>query len=224
MQEETVGPSLGAASIEAGFTACVVAFVLLMVFMCVFYGVIPGMVANVALLLNFFFMFGVLVSFQAALTMSGIAGMVLSLGMAVDANVLIYERTKEELRAGKNLKAALADGYGNAFSAIFDSNLTSIITAIILYNFGTGRIRRSCHDARYRYLCFVLYRSMDYPYGLRTLPQQGQVAQPYFRYRHQPQLPGQHEGQLHGQGRGFCNHLLDWCCGFNRFPLYPRTF
>ena len=141
VQEETVGPSLGAASIQAGFTACVVAFVLLMVFMCLFYGFIPGMVANVALLLNFFFTFGVLVSFQAALTMSGIAGMVLALGMAVDANVLIYERTKEELRAGKNIKNALADGYGNAFSAIFDSNLTSIITAVILYNFGTGPIR-----------------------------------------------------------------------------------
>ncbi len=141
VQEETVGPSLGAASIEAGFTACIVAFVLLMIFMCLFYGLIPGMVANIALLLNFFFTFGVLVSFQAALTMSGIAGMVLSLGMAVDANVLIYERTKEELRAGKNIKTALTDGYGNAFSAIFDSNLTSIITAIILYNFGTGPIR-----------------------------------------------------------------------------------
>ncbi len=141
VQEETVGPSLGAASIQAGFTACVVAFVLLMIFMCLFYGFIPGMVANVALLLNFFFTFGVLVSFQAALTMSGIAGMVLALGMAVDANVLIYERTKEELRAGKNIKNALADGYGNAFSAIFDSNLTSIITAVILYNFGTGPIR-----------------------------------------------------------------------------------
>lgn len=141
VQEETVGPSLGAASINAGFTACIVAFVLLMIFMCLFYGFIPGMVANVALLLNFFFTFGVLVSFQAALTMSGIAGMVLSLGMAVDANVLIYERTKEELRAGKNIKQALADGYGNAFSAILDSNLTSIITAVILYNFGTGPIR-----------------------------------------------------------------------------------
>ena len=141
VQEETVGPSLGAASIQAGFTACVVAFVLLMVFMCAFYGVIPGMVANMALILNFFFTFGVLTSFQAALTLSGLAGMVLSLGMAVDANVLIYERTKEELRAGKNIKQALADGYGNAFSAIFDSNLTSIITAIILYNFGTGPIR-----------------------------------------------------------------------------------
>ena len=141
VQEETVGPSLGAASIRAGFTACVVAFVLLMVFMCCFYGLIPGMVANVALILNFFFTFGILTSFQAALTMSGIAGMVLSLGMAVDANVLIYERTKEELKAGKGIKTALAEGYGNAFSAIFDSNLTSIITAVILYNFGTGPIR-----------------------------------------------------------------------------------
>lgn len=141
VQEETVGPSLGAASIQAGFTACVVAFVLLMVFMCCFYGIIPGMVANVALILNFFFTFGILTSFQAALTMSGIAGMVLSLGMAVDANVLIYERTKEELKAGKGIKTALAEGYGNAFSAIFDSNLTSIITAVILYNFGTGPIR-----------------------------------------------------------------------------------
>ena len=141
VQEETVGPSLGAASIQAGFTACVVAFVLLMVFMCCFYGLIPGMVANVALILNFFFTFGILTSFQAALTMSGIAGMVLSLGMAVDANVLIYERTKEELKAGKGIKTALAEGYGNAFSAIFDSNLTSIITAVILYGFGTGPIR-----------------------------------------------------------------------------------
>lgn len=141
VQEETVGPSLGAASIQAGFTACVVAFVLLMVFMCCFYGLIPGMVANVALILNFFFTFGILTSFQAALTMSGIAGMVLSLGMAVDANVLIYERTKEELKVGKGIKTALAEGYGNAFSAIFDSNLTSIITAVILYNFGTGPIR-----------------------------------------------------------------------------------
>ena len=141
VQEETVGPSLGAASIKAGFTACIVAFVLLMIFMCLFYGFTPGMVANCALLLNFFFTFGVLISFQAALTMSGIAGMVLSLGMAVDANVLIYERTKEELRAGKKIVQALKDGYGNAYSAILDSNLTSIITAVILYNFGTGPIR-----------------------------------------------------------------------------------
>ncbi|MDO4212125.1 MAG: protein translocase subunit SecDF [Bacteroidales bacterium] len=141
VSEETVGPSLGAASVKWGFISCIVAFVLLMIFMICFYGVIPGLVADSALLLNFFFTFGVLTSFQAALTMSGIAGLVLSLGMAVDANVLIYERTKEELRAGKQVKEALADGYGNAFSAIFDSNLTSIITAVILYNVGTGPIR-----------------------------------------------------------------------------------
>ena len=141
VQEETVGPSLGEASIRAGFTASIVAFVLLMIYMCLTYGFIPGMVANGALILNFFFTFGILISYQAALTMSGIAGMVLSLGMAVDANVLIFERTKEELRAGKNIKTALSEGYSNAFSAIFDSNLTSIITALILYNFGTGPIR-----------------------------------------------------------------------------------
>ena len=141
VSEETVGPSLGSASIQAGLYSAILAFILLMIFMCCYYGLIPGMVANFALILNFFFTFGVLTSFQAALTMSGIAGMVLSLGMAVDANVLIYERTREELRAGKGLKNALAAGYGNAFSAIFDSNLTSIITAIILYNVGTGPIR-----------------------------------------------------------------------------------
>ena len=141
VSEETVGPSLGSASIQAGLYSAILAFILLMVFMCCYYGLIPGMVANFALILNFFFTFGVLTSFQAALTMSGIAGMVLSLGMAVDANVLIYERTREELRAGKGLKKALAEGYGNAFSAIFDSNLTSLITAFILYNIGTGPIR-----------------------------------------------------------------------------------
>ncbi len=119
----------------------IVALILLMIYMCSMYGFIPGMVANGALVLNLFFTLGILSSFQAALTMSGIAGMVLALGMAVDANVLIYERTKEELRAGKGVKKALADGYSNAFSAIFDSNLTSIITGIILFNFGTGPIR-----------------------------------------------------------------------------------
>ena len=141
ISEETVGPSLGSASIKAGVESAIIAFILLMIFMCAYYGIIPGMVANLALILNFFFTLGVLTSFQAALTMSGIAGMVLTLGMAVDANVLIYERTKEELRAGKGLKQAIAAGYGNAFSAIFDSNLTSIITALILYNVGTGPIR-----------------------------------------------------------------------------------
>ncbi len=141
VQEDIVGPSLGQESINAGIFSFVVALILLMIYMCTMYGFIPGMVANGALFLNFFFTLGILSSFQAALTMSGIAGMVLSLGMAVDANVLIYERTKEELRAGKGVKKALADGYSNAFSAIFDSNLTSIITGIILFNFGTGPIR-----------------------------------------------------------------------------------
>jgi len=141
VQEDIVGPSLGQESINQGIVSFVVALILLMIYMCSMYGVIPGMVANCALFVNFFFTLGILTSFQAALTMSGIAGMVLSLGMAVDANVLIYERTKEELRAGKTVKAALADGYSNAFSAIFDSNLTSIITGIILFYFGTGPIR-----------------------------------------------------------------------------------
>ena len=141
VQEDIVGPSLGQASINAGVFSFIVALVLLMVYMCTMYGFIPGMVANGALVLNMFFTLGILSSFQAALTMYGIAGMVLALGMAVDANVLIYERTKEELRAGKGVKKALADGYSNAFSAIFDSNLTSIITGIILFNFGTGPIR-----------------------------------------------------------------------------------
>ncbi len=141
VQEDVVGPSLGAQSIQQGIISFVVAFIVLMLYMIVMYDFIPGMMANCALLVNLFFTLGILTSFQAALTMPGIAGMVLSLGMAVDANVLIYERTKEELRKGKQLKQALQEGYSNAFSAIFDSNLTSILTGIILYVFGTGPIR-----------------------------------------------------------------------------------
>ena len=139
--EDIVGLSLGQESIIQGIVSFIVALVVLMAYMCVMYGFIPGMVANAALFINFFFTLGILSSFQAALTMSGIAGMVLSLGMAVDANVLIYERTKEELKAGKGTRQAFSEGYANAFSAIFDSNLTSIITGIILFNFGTGPIR-----------------------------------------------------------------------------------
>ena len=141
VQEDIVGPSLGQESIQKGFTSFIIAFIILMIYMCCIYGFIPGMIANGALLLNFFFTLGILTSFQAALTMSGIAGIVLTLGMAVDANVLIYERTKEELKGGKSVQSALTDGYKNAFSAIFDSNFTSIITGIILFNFGTGPIR-----------------------------------------------------------------------------------
>ena len=141
VQEEVVGPSLGAQSIQQGIISFIVAFVLLMIYMLCLYGVIPGMMANIALIFNLFFTLGILTSFQAALTMPGIAGIVLSLGMAVDANVLIYERTKEELRAGSNVREAMKKGYANAFSAIFDSNLTSVITGFILYAFGTGPIR-----------------------------------------------------------------------------------
>ena len=141
VQEEVVGPTLGAASIQQGIESFAIAFVLLIVYMVLMYNFVPGMIANLALVVNVFFTLGILTSFQAALTMSGIAGMVLSLGTAVDANVLIYERIKEELRLGKGMKQAVAEGYGNAFSAIFDSNLTSLITGVILYVFGTGPIQ-----------------------------------------------------------------------------------
>ena len=141
VQEEVVGPTLGAQSIQMGIISFVVAFVLLMVYMVMMYNVIPGMMANLALLVNVFFTLGILTSFQAALTLPGLAGMVLSLGTAVDANVLIYERIKEELRSGKGMKQAVAAGYGNAFSAIFDSNLTSLITGVILLVTGTGPVR-----------------------------------------------------------------------------------
>ncbi|MGP1492109.1 MAG: protein translocase subunit SecDF [Prevotella fusca] len=141
VQEEVVGPTLGAQSIEQGLVSFAIAFVLLMLYMVVMYNIIPGMMANLALIVNIFFTLGVLASFQSALTMPGIAGLVLSLGTAVDANVLIYERIKEELRLGKGMKQALKEGYGNAFSAIFDSNLTSLITGVILLVTGTGPIR-----------------------------------------------------------------------------------
>ena len=141
VQEDVVGPSLGQEAISSGAISFALALVLLMFYMCSFYGIIPGLIADGALVLNIFFTMGILASFQAVLTLPGIAGMVLTLGMAVDANVLIYERTKEELRAGKSLGKAIADGYSNAFSAIFDSNLTSIITGVVLFYFGTGPIR-----------------------------------------------------------------------------------
>lgn len=141
VSSQVIGPSLGAQAIQNGFISFIVALILLMVFMVAFYGVVPGLVANVGIMLNLYFTFGILASLQAVLTLSGIAGIVLAMGMAVDANVLIFERTKEELRAGKKLRAAISDGYSNAFSAIFDGNLTSIITGIILLVFGSGPIR-----------------------------------------------------------------------------------
>ncbi len=141
VQEDVVGPSLGEEAIKAGAISFVLALIVLMLYMCTVYGFLPGMIANGAMLLNIFFTLGVLASFQAVLTLPGIAGMVLTLGMAIDANVLIYERAKEELKAGKTLPKAISDGYKNAFSAIFDANLTSILTGIILFAFGTGPIR-----------------------------------------------------------------------------------
>ncbi|HRF68699.1 MAG TPA: protein translocase subunit SecD [Muribaculum sp.] len=141
VSDTVIGPSLGKQAIHDGFLSFIIALVLLMIFMMAIYGFIPGLVANIGLVCNLFFTMGILASFQAVLTLSGIAGIVLALGMAVDANVLIFERTKEELRAGKNIRQAIADGYSNAFSAIFDSNLTSIITAVILLLYGTGPIK-----------------------------------------------------------------------------------
>ena len=141
ISDMVIGPSLGKQAIQAGFLSFLIALVLLMIVMGFIYGIIPGLVADLGLVCNLFFTFGILASFQAVLTLSGIAGIVLALGMAVDANVLIFERTKEELRSGKNLRTAIADGYSNAFSAIFDSNLTSIITGLILLFYGTGPIK-----------------------------------------------------------------------------------
>ena len=146
------------------------ALILLMIYMCMMYGFIPGMIANGALFLNFFFVLGVLSSFQAALTMSGIAGMVLSLGMAVDANVLIYERTKEELRAGKGVKKALADGYSNAYRS--DPWF--------------------CYDIDYRYSSILLHRCVHDPYSLRTLHEQGQTIEPYIHNPCFKKLDDQH--------------------------------
>jgi SecD/SecF fusion protein len=141
VQEDIVGPSLGQQAIQQGFISFLVALVVLMLYLIVMYGLRPGMIANGALLLNLFFTLGVMASFHVVLTLSGIAGIVLALALAIDANVLIYERIKEELRGGKVLKKAVEEGYGKAFSAIFDANLTTLLTCIILLAFGTGPIR-----------------------------------------------------------------------------------
>ena len=141
VSNNVIGPSLGAEAIQMGFISFIVAIILLMILMVAYYGWIPGLVANVGLILNLYFTLGILASLQAVLTLSGIAGIVLALGMAVDANVLIFERTKEELKNGKKLRQAISEGYGNAFSAIFDSNLTSVITGVILLFFGSGPIK-----------------------------------------------------------------------------------
>lgn len=141
VQEDIVGPSLGQEAITAGIFSFLLALVLLMIYICVIYGLIPGLIANSALIVNLFFTIGILAAFGAVMTLPGITGLVLALALAVDANVLIYERTREELRAGKNVKVAVVDGYKHAFSAIFDGHVSQVITAIILAYFGTGPIQ-----------------------------------------------------------------------------------
>ena len=140
IQEQVVGPSLGAESINAGLISFVIAFLLVLIYMVLFYQG-AGLVADIALLVNVLFLFGTLVSFGAVLTLPGIAGLVLTLGMAVDANVIIYERVKEELRAGKGLGKAIADGYSNAYSAIIDGQITTLLTGFVLFVFGSGPVQ-----------------------------------------------------------------------------------
>ncbi len=141
VQEDIVGPSLGQDAINSGLISFIIAFVLVLLYMIFYYGFIPGLIADLALFANVFFLFGILASFSAVLTLPGIAGIVLTLGMAVDANVLIYERIREELRAGKTMKRAIDDGFKGAISAIIDANVTTLITGIVLSVFGTGPIK-----------------------------------------------------------------------------------
>ena len=140
IQEQVVGPSLGAESINAGMISFIIAFILVLIYMIFFYAG-AGLVADIALLCNVLLLFGTLVSFGAVLTLPGIAGLVLTLGMAVDANVIIYERVKEELRAGKGLSKAIADGYSNAYSAIIDGQVTTLLTGLVLFVFGSGPVQ-----------------------------------------------------------------------------------
>ncbi|MFA5647051.1 MAG: protein translocase subunit SecDF [Bacteroidales bacterium] len=141
MQEEIVGPSLGQEAIDSGLRSFIFSFIIVLLFMVFYYSHKGGLIADIALMANLFFLFGVLASFQATLTLPGIAGIVLTMGMAVDANVLIFERIREELKAGKGIGLAISDGYKNAYSAIIDGNVTTLLTGVILYIFGSGPIR-----------------------------------------------------------------------------------
>ena len=141
VQENIVGPTLGQEAIDNGLISFIIAFILVLLYMIGYYGIVPGLIADIALLINVFFLFGVLASFGAVLTLPGIAGIVLTLGMAVDANVLMYERIREEMNKGKTMRKAIDDGIGHALSAIIDSNVTTIITGVILAYFGTGPIK-----------------------------------------------------------------------------------
>ncbi|MBS3807660.1 MAG: protein translocase subunit SecDF [Bacteroidales bacterium] len=141
IQSQTIGPSLGQEAINSGLTSFFIAFIVVMLYMIVYYSRKAGLVADIALLANMFFIFGILASLGAVLTLPGIAGIILTIGMSVDANVLIYDRIREELAAGKGVKLAVKDGYKNAYSAILDANITTFLTALILYIFGTGPIK-----------------------------------------------------------------------------------
>jgi len=141
IQSQTIGPSLGQEAINSGLTSFFIAFIVVMIYMIVYYSRKAGLVADIALLANMFFIFGILASLGAVLTLPGIAGIILTIGMSVDANVLIYDRIREELAAGKGVKLAVKDGYRNAYSAILDANITTFLTALILYIFGTGPIK-----------------------------------------------------------------------------------
>ena len=141
VQEDVVGPSLGEEAITSGLWSFIVAFLLVMLYMIFYYGLIPGVIADIALFINVFFLMGILAAFGAVLTLPGIAGIVLTLGMAVDGNVLIYERVREEIESGKNMKKAVHDGFNNAISAIIDANVTTLITGIVLFIFGQGPIQ-----------------------------------------------------------------------------------
>jgi SecD/SecF fusion protein len=141
VEDTVVGPSLGKEAVNAGLSSFLWAFVVVLIYMMLYYGYKAGVVADIALVVNMFFIMGVLAAFNAVLTLPGIAGIVLTIGMSVDANVLIYERIREELRGGKGLRLAIADGYKNAFSAIIDANVTTFLTGLVLFLFGTGPIK-----------------------------------------------------------------------------------
>ena len=140
VEEAVVGPSLGREAVRSGMNSFILAFIMVLAYMVVYYNR-AGLVAGLALIINVFFLFGILASLGAVLTMPGMAGIVLTLGMAVDANVIIYERIKEEIRAGKGFRLAITDGYQNAYSAIIDGNVTTLLTGIVLYVFGTGPVQ-----------------------------------------------------------------------------------
>ena len=168
-QEEIVGPTLGSESIQSGMYSFLIAFMLVLGYMLFFYSKKAGWAANVALLVNLFFLIGILASLGAVLTLPGIAGIVLTMGMAVDANVLINERIEEEVRAGKGLRLAVKDGYTHAYSAIIDGQVTTLLTGIVLYVFGSGADQRFCYYFDHWYHHFAIYIHLYFPFHVREM-------------------------------------------------------